>query len=146
MGLTFKPNTDDLRDAPALDLIEQLDRLGARVKAYDPIVTSPTTHPQLIKVLMAANPQQLAYGCDALVLVTDWQQFQQLNYAQLARLMTTPVIVDGRNFLDPEVLAAAGFYYVGIGRLTTVNTLVEKRLQGNIPGISVRSARVVQVA
>ena len=115
LGLTFKPNTDDLRDAPALDLIEQLQRLGAKVKAYDPIITSSTAHPQLAKVFMARDPEQLAYGCDALVLTTDWQQFQELNYSQIARLMINPIIVDGRNFLEPEVLATAGFYYVGIG-------------------------------
>ncbi len=145
LGLTFKPNTDDLRNAPALKLIEQLDRLGARVKAYDPIVTSPTAHPQLAKVLIAANPQQLAYGCDALVLVTDWHQFQQLNYAQLARLMTTPVIVDGRNFLDPEVLATAGFYYVGIGRSAVGNLQisVERRSQ-RVPEL--KAAELVRVA
>ncbi len=118
LGLTFKPDTDDLRDAPALDLIEALKRLGARVKAYDPIVAAENLHPTLATITLSISPESLAAECDALVLVTDWQLFRTLNYPLLGQQMHQPILVDGRNFLDPEALAQAGFYYVGMGRPT----------------------------
>ena len=116
LGLTFKPDTDDLRDAPALNLIEQLNRLGAKVKAYDPIISQTGMRHGLSGVIVETEPEMLADGCDALVLVTDWQQFLTLDYQKMAKRMTNPVMIDGRNFLDPKVLVAAGFRYVGIGR------------------------------
>lgn len=116
LGLTFKPDTDDLRDTPAIDVIAALERLGAKVKAYDPIYADGS-RPAAISpsVIITTSPEELATGCDALVLVTDWQQLRQLDYIQLLPLMTTPVLVDGRNCLDGETLATAGFYYIGIG-------------------------------
>lgn len=115
LGLTFKPDTDDMRDAPALNLIEHLNRLGAKVKAYDPIVAQSGMRHGLTGVLVETDPERLADGCDALVLVTDWQQFRQLDYSKMASLMANPVMIDGRNFLDREALQQAGFYYVGVG-------------------------------
>lgn len=115
LGLTFKPNTDDMRDAPALSLIEQLTRLGTKVKAYDPLVSQSGLAHGLSNVLIETDPERLADGCDALVLVTEWDQFQTLDYARMAELMTHPVMVDGRNYLDREQLETAGFRYVGIG-------------------------------
>ena len=116
LGLTFKPDTDDLRDAPALNLIDSLNRLGAKVKAYDPIVSQTGMRHGLSGVLVETDPERLADGCDALVLVTDWEQFSNLDYEKMAKLMNHPVMIDGRNFLDKKVLEAAGFQYVGIGR------------------------------
>ena len=116
LGLTFKPDTDDLRDAPALILIEQLNRLGAKVKAYDPIISQTGMRHGLSGVLVETDAERLADGCDALVLVTEWQQFSTLDYLKMAKLMAHPVIIDGRNFLDPETLIRAGFQYVGVGR------------------------------
>ena len=116
LGLTFKPDTDDLRDAPSLQLIEQLNRLGAKVKAYDPIVSQTGMRHGLSGVLVETDPERLADGCDALVLVTDWQQFRDLDYANMAKLMNNAVIIDGRNCLDKAAVEAAGFRYVGIGR------------------------------
>lgn len=116
LGLTFKPDTDDMRDAPSLDLIEQLSRLGAKVKAYDPIVSQTGMRHGLSNVLVETDPERLADGCDALVLVTEWQQFRTLDYGKMALLMASPVLIDGRNFLDQAILEAAGFRYVGIGR------------------------------
>jgi UDPglucose 6-dehydrogenase len=110
LGLTFKPDTDDLRDAPALELIEALTRLGAKVKAYDPIVT------EFEGIQFAQTPEQLAEGCDAIVLVTDWKEFRDLDYAGLAQRMAFALMIDGRNYLDPQQLTEAGFAYVGIGR------------------------------
>jgi UDPglucose 6-dehydrogenase len=116
LGLTFKPDTDDLRDAPALDLIEQLHRLGARVKAYDPLVSQSGMRYGLSNVIVETDPERLADGCDALVLVTDWKIFRGLDYKKMAQLMVHPVMIDGRNFLDQQSLEAAGFRYLGIGR------------------------------
>lgn len=116
LGLTFKPDTDDMRDAPALNLIEHLNRLGAKVKAYDPVVAQSGMRHGLTGVLVETDPERLADGCDALVLVTDWQQFRNLDYTKMASLMTNPVMIDGRNYLDREALQQAGFYYVGVGR------------------------------
>ncbi|MBD3881505.1 UDP-glucose/GDP-mannose dehydrogenase family protein [Phormidium tenue FACHB-886] len=116
LGLTFKPDTDDLRDAPALDLIEHLHRLGARVKAYDPLVSQSGMRYGLSNVIVETDAERLADGCDALVLVTDWSQFRTLDYKKMAQLMSHPVMIDGRNFLDQQALEADGFRYVGIGR------------------------------
>jgi UDPglucose 6-dehydrogenase len=116
LGLTFKPDTDDMRDAPSLNLIEQLNRLGAKVKAYDPIVSQTGMRHGLSGVLVETDAERLADGCDALVLVTEWQQFSHLDYTKMAKLMLHPVIIDGRNFLDPEKMVRAGFQYVGVGR------------------------------
>ncbi len=116
LGLTFKPDTDDLRDAPALDLIDRLTHLGAKVKAYDPLISSDRSHPDLAKITLTTSPEDLASGCDALVLVTEWQEFQDLDYAHLASLMDRSTIIDGRNYLDAITLVNAGFDYIGIGR------------------------------
>ena len=116
LGLTFKPDTDDMRDAPALILIEQLNRLGARVKAYDPIVSQTGISHGLSGVIIETNPEMLADGCDALVLVTDWKEFQNIDFNKMSKLMNNPVVIDGRNFLDREKLENAGFRYLGIGR------------------------------
>jgi UDPglucose 6-dehydrogenase len=116
LGLTFKPDTDDMRDAPSLKMIEALNRLGAKVKAYDPIVSQSGLSSGLTGVIVESDAEFLADGCDALVLVTDWKQFHALDYAKMATLMNTPIIIDGRNVLDRRALEQVGFQYVGIGR------------------------------
>ncbi|MDY6783521.1 MAG: UDP-glucose/GDP-mannose dehydrogenase family protein [Cyanobacteriota bacterium] len=115
LGLTFKPDTDDMRDAPSLDLIEQLNRLGAKVKAYDPIVSQTGISHGLTGVIIETDAERLADGCDALVLVTDWKQFSDLDCTKLAKLMSSPVLIDGRNFIDRDEAEKAGFRYIGIG-------------------------------
>jgi UDPglucose 6-dehydrogenase len=116
LGLTFKPDTDDMRDAPSLLLIENLNRLGAKVKAFDPIVSQTGMRFGLSGVDVETDPERLADHCDALVLVTDWKQFLDLDYGKMAKLMNNPLMIDGRNFLDPNVIATAGMRYVGVGR------------------------------
>jgi UDPglucose 6-dehydrogenase len=116
LGLTFKPDTDDLRDAPALDIISILVELGAKVKAYDPIISPQSaTHTYLENVNLVDNPELLATDCDAIVLMTEWLEFQQLDYQNLAKLMRSPLIIDCRNFLSAKDLEAAGFQHIGIG-------------------------------
>ncbi len=115
LGLTFKPDTDDMRDAPSLDLIQELNRLGAKVKAYDPIISQSGMRHGLTGVVVETDPERLADGCDALVLVTDWKQFETLDYAKMVKSMEHNLFVDGRNFCDRQELETAGFQYVGIG-------------------------------
>jgi UDPglucose 6-dehydrogenase len=116
LGLTFKPDTDDLRDAPALDIISILIELGAKVKAYDPIISPQTeTHAYLSNVNLVDSPELLAEDSDAIVLMTEWLEFQQLDYQQLAKLMRSPLMIDCRNFLSATELTAAGFQHIGIG-------------------------------
>lgn len=142
LGLTFKPDTDDLRDAPALDLIEQLTRLGAKVKAYDPLIASQQLHPALEKITLTTEPEALAIGCDALVLVTDWLEFQSLDYPKLAGLMNLPLIIDGRNSLDAKTLSEAGFCVVGIGRSTIAQPIQSELLSMQQTGQTIAAAVV----
>jgi UDPglucose 6-dehydrogenase len=143
LGLTFKPDTDDMRDAPAMDLISQLIRLGAKVKAYDPIITPENLPPQISQITLTNNPEELAATCDALVLVTDWQIFREVDYSKLAAVMNTPIMIDGRNFLDGQTLEKAGFYYIGIGRPSFGNAVLAKQL---LSATSKNSAQVVKAA
>jgi UDPglucose 6-dehydrogenase len=116
LGLTFKPDTDDMRDAPALNIIEQLARLGTKIKAYDPIISQTGMRHGLSNVIVETDPERLADGSDALVVITDWQEFRSLDYDKMGKLMHSRIIIDGRNFLDQTALEAIGFRYVGIGR------------------------------
>lgn len=117
LGLAFKPDTDDLRDAPALDIAQQLLDMGARVKAYDPIANEACRrqYPEL-KIEYADDVVSLAEDCDAIVIVTEWEQFQYLELDQIGEVMHQKVLVDGRNVLDPAAVVEAGFKYRGIGR------------------------------
>jgi len=117
LGLAFKPDTDDLRDAPSLFIASRLLTMGARVRAYDPIAMSGCRklHPDL-KLRYCDSPEELALGADALVLVTEWGEFRNLDLAKLASSMATAVLVDGRNLFHPDTALAAGFDYTGIGR------------------------------
>jgi UDPglucose 6-dehydrogenase len=116
LGLTFKANTDDMRDAPSLTLIQHLTKLGAKVKAYDPIVSSSGLREGLTDVVVETDALRLAQDCDALVLVTEWKEFQALDFGQLAHLMRRPLLIDGRNYLNRDAMMQVGFFYVGIGR------------------------------
>ncbi len=115
LGLTFKPDTDDMRDAPALDLIRELNRLGAKVKAYDPLI-SKEIDVKIEGVSIEPDLNSLADGCDALVLVTEWEDFKHIQYQEIGALMKAKIIVDGRNFLDAELLSSSDFQYIGMGR------------------------------
>jgi len=118
LGLAFKPDTDDLRDAPSLYIAGRLLQMGARVRAYDPIAMPGCReqHPE-VKLRYCDSAEELASGADALVLVTEWREFRNLDLGKLARSMATPVLVDGRNLYHPEAAMAAGFDYTGIGRV-----------------------------
>jgi UDPglucose 6-dehydrogenase len=115
LGLAFKPDTDDMREASSLVLSARLQGEGAEVVAYDPVAT-PRASEMLTSVEMADSAMAALAGADAAVLVTEWGEFRDLDWAAAAEAMARPLVVDGRNYLDPEALASAGFEYEGIGR------------------------------
>jgi UDPglucose 6-dehydrogenase len=115
LGLTFKPNTDDLREAPALEVAQRLIQDGATVRAYDP-VGMPRAGALLPAVQMTSDPYEMAKGADALVVCTEWNEFKNLDLERVRDLMRQPVIVDGRNIYDPQWMRTLGFRYLGIGR------------------------------
>jgi UDPglucose 6-dehydrogenase len=115
LGLAFKPDTDDMREASSLVLASRLEGEGATVVAYDP-VAGEVASALLPNVEMADSALDALDGADAAVLVTDWQEFGELDWAEAAGRMSNPLLVDGRNFLNPADLLSAGFAYEGIGR------------------------------
>ncbi|HYJ20871.1 MAG TPA: UDP-glucose/GDP-mannose dehydrogenase family protein, partial [Solirubrobacterales bacterium] len=115
LGLAFKPDTDDMREASSLVLAARLQGEGAEVVAYDP-VASERAGQLLDSVTLTGSALEALDGADAAVLVTEWREFAELDWAEVAKRMARPLIVDGRNFLDREALAAAGFDYEGIGK------------------------------
>src|SRR3984957_11281859 len=115
LGLTFKPNTDDTRDSPAIPLITALHDLGATVRGYDP-AGMEQAKPLLPDVIYCNSPYSPAEGADAVVIATEWEQFRALDLARLKSVMTRPVIVDLRNIYRPDELRRAAFRYVAVGR------------------------------
>ena len=115
LGLAFKPNTDYMRSAPSLDIIAALQREGATVKAYDPQAME-VSRKMLKGVKFCKGPYEVARGSDALVIVTEWDEFRQLNLDKLRSIMAHPIIIDGRNIFDPAVMEEKGFIYKSIGR------------------------------
>jgi len=113
LGLAFKPDTNDMRDAPSLVLVELLRSEGAEVRAWDPLVTG---HPKLNGALVGTSALEALSGADAAVIVTEWPEIASVANAETLEAMRTPLIIDGRNFLDPKAVRAAGFEYEGIGR------------------------------
>jgi UDPglucose 6-dehydrogenase len=117
-GLAFKPNTDDMREAPSRTLIDLLLKAGARVQAYDPAATA---EPQRIYAgaaafTLAKNAYQAAQGADALAIVTEWQEFRSPDFERLKQILKAPVIFDGRNLYDPAMVSRFGLTYHAIGR------------------------------
>ena len=115
LGLSFKPDTDDVRESPAIPIIQGLQRLGANIRAFDPEAME-ACRDQLDDVTLCEDPYDCARGADALVIVTEWNQFRGLAPARLRTELAQPLIVDLRNIYDPEKMAAAGLRYVSIGR------------------------------
>ncbi|MBA2448018.1 MAG: UDP-glucose/GDP-mannose dehydrogenase family protein [Chloroflexi bacterium] len=131
LGLAFKPNTDDLREAPALEIIRLLQQEGARVKAYDPAAMEKA-QALLPDVSFCQDPYATASGADALVVVTEWNEFKHLDLRQIQQLMARPILVDGRNLYDPSEMKALGFEYYGIGRAAQSGELLNA---GRVNGV-----------
>lgn len=115
LGLAFKPNTDDMRDAPSIDIANKLIAAGASVKAYDPVAMEVAAQ-SLPAVEMFDDPYSMAEDCDAIIVNTEWNEFKQLNRRQLRDVMKSPVLFDGRNIYEPEEMLELGFKYRGVGR------------------------------
>jgi len=115
LGLAFKPNTDDMREAASIDIVAGFIQAGAMVRAFDPVAME-VARGLLPAVEMYADPYEMAKGCDALVVVTEWNEFKQLDLERVKGLLKQPVIFDGRNIYDPARMKALGFTYRGLGR------------------------------
>jgi len=115
LGLSYKPDTDDVREAPSIDVIQNLLQKGARVRVYDP-KAMPTMQRQLNSIQYCRDPYELATGADGLMIVTEWDEFRTLDLDRIKQLMRRPVLVDGRNLYDPKKMRELGFVYRGVGR------------------------------
>ncbi|MDK2981432.1 MAG: UDPglucose 6-dehydrogenase [Chloroflexota bacterium] len=115
LGLSFKPNTDDMREAPGTEIIHLLLNEGATVKGYDPQAMENAAK-ELPHIELCDDPYETAEGADALVLATEWNEFKQLDFEKIYKLMQTPVLVDGRNLWDSQYLRGLGFTYFGVGQ------------------------------
>ncbi len=115
LGLSFKPNTDDMREARSIPLIKKLKEKGAKIQASDPIAL-PKAEEILSGVCLHKDPYKALAGAEALLLVTEWEEYKRLDFAKVKKIMKKPVVVDGRNFLPKEKLKKLGFTYEGMGR------------------------------
>ena len=143
LGLSFKPNTDDLREAPSLVLITALFDMGARVRAFDPAGMSQA-QALMPKVIYCESAYDCAEGADALVIVTEWEQFRALDLERLRELMATPVIIDLRNIYRSEELHRRGFAYASVGRPLDYPCFEKPEGTASIPQQRARSKRAVK--
>jgi len=115
LGLSFKPNTDDMRNAPSIDIITSLKGNGAKIKAYDPQAMKKARS-VLKGITFCKSPYEVAEDSDALIIITDWHEFRVMNLSRIKKLMKNPLIIDGRNIFDPNKMKKLGFKYISIGR------------------------------
>ena len=115
LGLAFKPNTDDMREAPSAHIARMLLTAGAHVRGYDPVAMGVAER-MIPEMEMAEDPYTLTAGCDAIIVLTEWNEFKNLDLERVRDLMNRPVIIDGRNIYDPVMMSDLGFYYRGMGR------------------------------
>jgi len=115
LGLAFKPNTDDMREAPSIDIINGLQKEGAKIRAYDPEATE-TAKKILKDVEYCKDPYEVAKDAEALVILTEWKQFKEMDLDKIKKLLKNPIIIDGRNMFDPDDMVKKGFKYISIGR------------------------------
>jgi UDPglucose 6-dehydrogenase len=115
LGLSFKPKTDDMRDAPSIEIINNLLSQGTKVKAYDPVAMDEAKK-HLPNVQLMPDPYQAADGADALLVITEWPEFSNIDLERIQKIMRSPIVIDGRNIYEPEDMKKLGFTYSGIGR------------------------------
>src|SRR6201996_1649461 len=128
LGVTFKPNTDDMRDSPALDIIPALQKGGATIRAFDPEGMKEAAK-LMDNVNFCANAYETMEGADALVIITEWNEFRALDLNRVKTLLRTPTVIDLRNIYKPEDMSDAGFYYVSIGRPAVEPSATRERRQ-----------------
>ena len=127
-GIAFKPNTDDIRAAPAIEIMQLLQQEGAHVRAYDP-VAMPKAATVLPRVTMCRDPYEAAAGADAILLLTEWSEFKAADLDRIAAAMRTQLLIDGRNAIEPVKAEEAGLRYVGVGRAAQSERCVRARLR-----------------
>lgn len=125
-GLAFKPQTDDMRDAPSLTLIEELLEAGATVCAHDPAAMKEARHKLGDRISYAETNYDALSGADALVVVTDWNEYRHPDFGRVKDHLRRPVVIDGRNLYDPEKMAELGFSYFSMGRAPVELPLAER--------------------
>lgn len=125
LGLSFKPNTDDMREAPSIDIIQALQAGGAHIKAYDPVAME-NADKIMPTVTFCATAYDVAKDADALLIVTEWNEFKQLDWERIRQYMRQPIVVDGRNQYDRREMAERGFIYWGVGRGRPPERILEK--------------------
>jgi UDPglucose 6-dehydrogenase len=116
LGLSFKPGTDDLREAPAIEIVQELLKEGVRVKVYDPVAMAKAKVILKNSVKFCKDAYETAKDSDCLMVATEWNEFKELDFKRIKKLMKQAVIADGRNIYDPAEMKKLGFRYVGIGR------------------------------
>jgi UDPglucose 6-dehydrogenase len=130
LGLTFKPNTDDMRDAPSLTILPALQSAGATIRAYDPEGTAEAA--KLLNLTFCGDAYEALEGADGVVILTEWNEFRALDFARVRASLKTPLMVDLRNIYRPAQMAAEGFHYVSVGRSDaapgTVVDLAQRRV------------------
>jgi UDPglucose 6-dehydrogenase len=116
LGLTFKPNTDDIRESPAIPIIRSLQEKGAKIQGYDPAGMEHAKQ-YVPDIAYKKDLYAVAEGADALILATEWNQFRIINWERVKKLLRRPIVVDLRNIYDPQRMKASGFHYTSVGRL-----------------------------
>lgn len=115
LGLSFKPNTDDMREAPSIDIIKSLQKEGSKIKAYDPVAMKKA-ETLLSNVEFCKSPYDVAKDSDALIILTEWNEFKEIDFKKIKSLVKSPLVIDGRNLYAPEEMKKCGFNYISIGR------------------------------
>jgi UDPglucose 6-dehydrogenase len=119
LGLAFKGGTDDIRESPALFLVQALLQEGSKITAYDPAAMERAQEVVSSNITFADSAYQAAHGADALLILTEWEEFANLDLNRLRQELKYPIVIDGRNLYDPEVMAAEGFSYYSVGRASS---------------------------
>jgi UDPglucose 6-dehydrogenase len=120
LGLAFKGGTDDIRESPALFLVQALLQEGSKITAYDPAAMERTQEAMSSGIRFSTSPYEAAHGADALLILTEWEEFANLDLPRLRQELKYPIVIDGRNLYDPEVMASHGFTYYSVGRAASL--------------------------
>ena len=116
LGLSFKPKTSDMREAPSIEIIKELLAAGAAVKAYDPVAVEEAKKIFGSSITYSKSIEESAQGSSGLILITEWDEFRSINFAELGKIMQEKIVFDGRNIYEPELVQEEGFQYYGVGR------------------------------
>jgi UDPglucose 6-dehydrogenase len=130
-GLAFKPNTDDMREAPSITIINSILKLGGRVAAYDPVAMEKAKECFGNKINYAENEYEACENADAILILTEWNEFRNPNFERMNRVMKDSVIFDGRNLFDPNEVEEKGFSYLSIGRKAVIRNKHYRKLKAS---------------